>query len=323
MARKLRVEYPGAIYHIINRGDRRESIFRDDEDRECFLATLGEVCLKTGWLVHAYCLMSNHFHLVLETPQANLVAGMKWFLGVYTGRFNRRHHLLGHLFCGRYKTLIVDGSGTGYLKTVCDYVHLNPVRAGLMTAEHRLESYRWSSYGWYLQAPRRRPAWLQTGRLLGEWAVPVDSVAGRRQFAAQMEARRVGEREKEFKPLRRGWFLGDKQFRKELLAQMTQQRGEWHYGAELQECAEAKAERLIERELATKGWTEATLQERAKGDVFKVRLAERLRAETTVTVKWIAQRLHMGTRGHLTHLLYWRTRKKLRKKRQGKIFQYH
>src|ERR1043166_5772249 len=106
MPRKLRVEYPGAIYHVMNRGDRREPVFRDDEDRERFLETLGEACLKTGWKVHAYCLMLNHFHLVIETPQGNLVAGMKWFLGVYTSGFNRRHKLFGHLFSGRYKSLI-------------------------------------------------------------------------------------------------------------------------------------------------------------------------------------------------------------------------
>ena len=122
MARKVRVEYPGAIYHVMNRGDRREPIFRDDEDRQRFLVTLGEACAKTGWQVHALCLMANHFHLVVETPQANLVAGMKWFLGTYTGRFNRRHKVFGHLFSGRYKALIVDGSGNGYLRTVCDYV---------------------------------------------------------------------------------------------------------------------------------------------------------------------------------------------------------
>ena len=98
MARKLCVQYPGAIYHVMNRGDRGEPILRDDQDRERFLATLGQACAKTGWQVQAYCLMPNHFHLVVETPQANLVAGMKWFLGVSTTRFNRRHKLFGHLF---------------------------------------------------------------------------------------------------------------------------------------------------------------------------------------------------------------------------------
>ena len=310
MARKLRVEYPGAIYHIMNRGDRREPIFKDDADRQRFVETLGEACAKTGWQVQAYCLMPNHFHLVIETPQANLVAGIKWFLGVYTSRFNRRHKIFGHLFSGRYKSLIVDGSGSGYLKTVCDYVHLNPVRARLLGPQERLESYRWSSYPQYLQAPARRPEWLKTRRLLGEWAIPVDSAAGRRMFGAGMEARRLGEREQDYKAVRRGWCLGDKQFRKELLAQMGERRGEWHYGEELQESAEARAAAMIAAELKRKGWKQAELAARRKGDAFKVRLAQRLRAETTVTLKWISERLCMGTRGHLTHLLYWHQRRK-------------
>src|SRR5690349_18007295 len=149
------------------RGGRREAIFRGDEDRKLFLATLGEACAKTGWQVHAYCLMANHFHLVVETPQGNLVAGMKWFLGTYTGRFNRRHKQFGHLFSGRYKALIVDGSGNGYLKTICDYVHLNPARAKLLSAQERLADFRWSSYGEYLKPPGQRPRWLEVRRMLG------------------------------------------------------------------------------------------------------------------------------------------------------------
>ena len=140
MPRKLRIQYPGAIYHVMNRGDRREKIFADDPDRELFLKTLGQTCEKTGWQIQAYCLMANHFHLVVETPQPNLVVGMKWFLGTYTSRFNRRHKEFGHLFSGRYKSLLVDGSATGYLKSVCDYVHLNPVRARLLKEEPPLES---------------------------------------------------------------------------------------------------------------------------------------------------------------------------------------
>jgi len=131
MPRQLRVEFPGALYHVMSRGDRREAIFLDDVDRQDFLKTLAEACQKTGWQVHAYCLMNNHFHLVMETPDANLVEGMRWLLSAYTIRLNHRHKLFGHVFSGRYKALLVEG-GNGYLKTVCDYVHLNPVRAGLL-----------------------------------------------------------------------------------------------------------------------------------------------------------------------------------------------
>jgi len=310
MARKLRVEYPGAIYHLMNRGDRREPIFHDDRDRQRFLETLGEVCLKTGWQVHALCLMPNHFHLVVETPQANLVAGMKWFLGTYTARFNRRHKLFGHLFSGRYKSLVVDGSGTGYLKTVCDYVHLNPVRARLVKADQSLRSYAWSSWSAYLLAPSKRPAWLRVDRLLGEYRIAKDSAAGRRRLEQALEERRrTAEEGDQFQALRRGWCLGEEGFRKELLAQMTERLGAEHYGAERAETALEKAERIIAAELKGRRWTEAELQKRPKGDPSKVKLAQRLRAETVQTVAWIAQRLHLGSRAYANHLL-WRAKQK-------------
>lgn len=156
---------------------------------------------------------------------------MKWFLGTYTSRFNRRHRLFGHLFSGRYKSLIVDGSGNGYLRTVCDYVHLNPVRARLLTGEQPLRAYAWSSYGQYLQTSGKRPAWLRVDRLLGEMGIPQDSAAG------------------QWKALKRGWYLGDEEFRQELLAKMEPKLGRHHGGPERQETAAARAERLLAEEL--------------------------------------------------------------------------
>ncbi len=304
MARKLRIQYPGAIYHVMNRGDRREAIFEDDQDRRSFLGTLAEACDKTGWHVLAYCLMDNHFHLVIQTPQANLVAGMKWLLGTYTGRFNRRHKEFGHLFSGRYKTLVIDGSGTGYLKTVCDYVHLNPVRAKLMNLDQRLQEFSWSSYPLYLAAPSRRPPWLRVEPLLGEWRIPKDSEAGRRAFAQGMEKRRQEDLEEEFQPVERGWCLGDEEFRQELLEQVSSQRSVSHYGELVQEAADAQAERLVKESLKRMKWKEKDLVTRRKGDEGKVRLAHGVRAKTTVSLAWIAERLKMGSRGYLTWLLY-------------------
>jgi len=305
MARKLRMEYAGAIYHVMNRGDRREEIFRDNEDRQRFLATLGETCAKTGWQVHALCLMPNHFHLVVETPQPNLVAGMRWFLGTYTARFNRRHKLFGHLFSGRYKALIVDGSGTGYLRTVCDYVHLNPARAKLVKPEARLRGYRWSSWAEYLKSPGKRWPWLRVDRLLGEYRIAQDSAAGRRRLEEALEQRRGVEEGDAFKTIRRGWFFGDDALKQVLLAQVSEQAGQWHYGEAVQESAAAKAENLVREELAKRKWDEKTLAVRRKGDAGKVIIAQRLRRETTVTLAWIAARLEMGTKTHLAHLLYW------------------
>jgi REP element-mobilizing transposase RayT len=111
---------------VVSLGDRREDIFADDRDRENFLSLLGRSCMKTGWQVHAYCLMTNHWHAVVETPQPNLAAGMRWLLATYTQSFNRRHQQWGHLFGGRYKAQVIDCRSRGYLAQACNYVHLNP-----------------------------------------------------------------------------------------------------------------------------------------------------------------------------------------------------
>ncbi len=303
MPRSLRIEYPGAIYHVLNRGDRREDIFRDDSDRHRFLATLDEACQKTDWQVHAYCLMRNHFHLVIETAQPNLVAGMKWMLGVYTRRFNLRHLICGHLFAGRYKALVVDGSGNGYLQVVCDYVHLNPVRANLLEPAQPLEAFPWSSYPAYLKPPGERPRWLRVDRVLGEKGIPRDSAAGRTEFARRMEQRRAEEQTTDYSELRRGWFIGREDFRRELLESRGHRVGSNHYGAERRETAEQKAQRIVVKELIRLGWQEAELAARAKSDPGKVELARRLRQETTMSLKWIAQRLHMGAWTNVSNLL--------------------
>jgi putative transposase len=292
----MRVQYPGAIYHVMSRGDRREDIFIDDVDRQDFLKTLAEACQKTGWQVHAYCLMRNHFHLVVETPNANLVEGMRWLLSAYTIRLNHRHQLFGHLFSGRYKALIVDGSGSGYLKSVCDYVHLNPVRAKLLNQEERLLAYPWSSLVWYMAAAKHRPGWVQVGRLLGEHGIPGDSAAGRQEFERRMEARRLEEPDEEgLKVLRRGWCYGSKEFKERMLEFMAGKLGENHSGELRLETAESKAERIISAALARLGWREEELARRRKSDPEKLAIAGRLRRETTLTIRRLATRLHLGT----------------------------
>jgi putative transposase len=304
MARKLRIQYEGAIYHVMNRGDRQEDIFHDDHDRRSFLKTLEEVCEKTGWQIHAYCLMRNHFHLVVETPRANLVAGMKWFLGTYTARFNRRHKYFGHLFSGRYKSLIVDGSGTGYLRTVCDYVHLNPARAKLLKGAHQLCDYPWSSYPAYLKARSERPRWLRVDRVLGEAGIRKDSLAGRGEFRKRMELRRWEDDLEMWERVRRGWMLGSEEFRRELLAAMEERQGDYLSGDELHESDEQKAERIVRGQLARLGWSERDLKATRKGDMRKLKLAKQLREQTTMTLKWISKRLHTGSWTHLNNRLY-------------------
>ena len=141
MARPLRIEYSGAIYHVTGRGNEKKLIFKDDLDREIFLQTLSRVNKRYNWFGHAYCLMNNHYHLIIETPDANLSAGMRQLNGVYTQAFNKRHKRVGHLFQGRYKAILIQKDS--HLLEVCRYVVLNPVRA---RAVEKPEMWKWSSY---------------------------------------------------------------------------------------------------------------------------------------------------------------------------------
>tara|TARA_Y200000002_G_C22480933_1_gene578715 strand:+ start:109 stop:639 length:531 start_codon:yes stop_codon:yes gene_type:complete len=141
MARPLRIQYPGAVYHVTSRGDRRENIYESDADRQAFLSTLWDVCERFNWICHAWCLMSNHYHLVIETPEANLSKGMRQLNGVYTQRFNRQHSKVGHLFQGRFKGILVQKDS--YLVELLRYVVLNPVRAKMVVD---VSDWPWSSY---------------------------------------------------------------------------------------------------------------------------------------------------------------------------------
>jgi putative transposase len=141
MARPLRIEYSGAVYHVTARGNARESIYKDDEDRKAFLGILGKVIERHNWLCHAYCLMDNHYHLLIETLDANLSVGMRQLNGTYTQTFNRHHGRVGHVLQGRFKAILVDKDS--YLLELARYIVLNPVRAKMVKQP---SNYAWSSY---------------------------------------------------------------------------------------------------------------------------------------------------------------------------------
>src|SRR5512147_3044024 len=141
MSRPLRIEYAGAVYHITSRGNEKKAVFKSDQDRINFLNTLQHVNKRYNWICHAYCLMSNHYHLLIETPDGNLALGMRQLNGVYTQLFNRLHGRTGHLFQGRYKAILIQKDT--HLLEVCRYVVLNPVRAGIVGGP---EEWVWSSY---------------------------------------------------------------------------------------------------------------------------------------------------------------------------------
>jgi len=202
MARPLRIEYGGAVYHVTSRGDRQETIFDDDQDRTAFLNILGEVVSRFRWRCHAYCLMGNHYHLMIETPEANLTKGMRHLNGVFTQWSNRRHKRSGHLFQGRYKAILVDRDA--YFLELGRYIVLNPVRAA-MVKHPRL--WAWSSYGATI-GEATAPAWLTIVDLLAEFGKR--SAAARRKYQ-QFVAEGMGA-ESVWKELKGQIYLGDDDF---------------------------------------------------------------------------------------------------------------
>jgi putative transposase len=164
MARPLRIEYPGAVYHITSRGNEKKPVFKDDQDRYAFLDILEAVNKRYHWMCHAYCLMDNHYHLLIETPDGNLSLGMRHLNGVYTQFFNRRHKRTGHLFQGRYKAILIQKDS--HLLEVCRYVVLNPVRAGIVA---RPEEWKWSSYR-ATAGREKRLSCLTTDWVLGQFS---------------------------------------------------------------------------------------------------------------------------------------------------------
>ena len=164
MSRPIRLEFPDALYHVTARGDRREDIYEDDEDRRAFLQTLESVVSQFNWLCYAYCLMDNHYHLLIQTPDGNLSKGMRQLNGVYTQTSNRRHKRVGHLFQGRFKAILVDSDS--YLLELARYIVLNPVRARMVP---RAQAWPWSSYHQSLGLADTEP-WLAVDGLLAQFA---------------------------------------------------------------------------------------------------------------------------------------------------------
>jgi REP element-mobilizing transposase RayT len=206
MSRPIRIEFPDALYHVTSRGDRREDIFEDDQDRQTFLATLEQVITRFNWTCYAWCLMDNHYHLLVQTPDGNLSKGMRQLNGVYTQASNRRHGRVGHLFQGRFKAILVDSDA--YLLELARYVVLNPVRAGMVK---KTADWTWSSYRASMGL-EPAPSWLAEDGLLAMFAK-------RRSLAQQRYAQFVEEGIKADSPwanLKGQVFLGDEQFVKRM-----------------------------------------------------------------------------------------------------------
>jgi putative transposase len=292
------------------RGDGGKAIFESDEDRKSFLFRLGQVCGSHGWKVHAWVLMGNHFHLLLETPEPNLVTGMKWLLGTFSQGWNARRSRRGHVFQGRYKSVPVSAAVDSpyYFRIVADYIHLNPARAGLAGGKAgKLTAYKWSSLPVYARG--KGPDWLVLGRVWNAFELSED-VRGRRAYVDWLERRAQnngGEVDDEaMKALRRGWYLGEPTFVDKLRSLVAPNRRRREGGDNVARGHdEAEAEALATRALQELGLPtgKRELSELRKGDKGKVLVAALLRKRTSVGNRWLTERLAMGHISALSRLL--------------------
>lgn len=323
MPRSIRIELAGGFYHVMARGNRREKIFLDEDDRDHFLKALGEACAMTGWRVHGWVLLSNHYHLMVETPEPNLVAGMQWLQNTVTRRFNVRHRAWGRVFGDRYKAVAVEGRSRYYYETLLDYIHLNPVRAGLVRVAQKQSvlDYPWSSVRTgYAVPPSRRAKWLAAADGLAVFGLP-DTTAGRRKFVERLDqraveegARRAGvvplpeEVDARCSHLRRGWYWGSQSFGERMLELAaralhgTKSRA-YRSTAVRQTHGLKQAERWLKEGLAAAGLGEEELGRLKGSDPRKVLLAELLWRRTTVSQEWLAEKLAMRSAANVSQLL--------------------
>lgn len=297
MARKLRIEFGDACYHVINRGNYRRDLFAGKGAAESFQRCMLEACDRFGWRLHAFVVMRNHFHLALETPEPNLSDGMKWLQGTWAARFNRFRRELGRPFQGRYKALHVEPGHA--LAQVAHYIHLNPVRARIVSAEELLR-YPWSSLP--LLVGKDRPPCLAAETVLAESGGLADSKGGWRSYLdylgvlAEEDAKR---RDEKFGRLSRGWVVGSAEFRAGLTKELRgREKGArlTLLGADRAAHREAREAIWEERlQAAAKGWQVSLAKLPApKSAREKVLLAATMKTVTSVSNGWLADRLKMG-----------------------------
>lgn len=294
MARKLRLQHPGALYHVINRGNYRSDIFATDGAKDAFLTCLNEACEKTGWRVHAYVVMRNHYHLALETPKGNLVEGMQWLQSTYASRFNRLRGERGHVFQGRYQALVVEGGP--HLGAATHYIHLNPVRANIVSAQD-IATYRWNSLH-LLSRPKARPHWLSfTDALLSAGELP-DTTSGHKAYIDYLSWLNEDEGAQKafaFDRMCRGWVIGSPAFKSSLAEDHTQALAQLDLSdsdlSELRQEAWMQALRTCMTRLRRHP---ADIDQDTKAADWKVAIAAHLRMVTTVKNPWLAEKLNMG-----------------------------
>ncbi len=319
MARERRIEYPGAIYHVMAGGNRREPIVLDDEDRMSFERTLEQVVDDFGFELIAYVLMGNHYHLLIRTPSGNLVSGMQWLQNTWTRRFNARHKMWGRLFGDRYKAKPV-GEGE-YLGCLLDYIHLSPVRAGLVKKKDAIENYRWNSLGDYLAPPRTRRKWV-SAEIGFETMGIKDDTRGRRKFLERLDSMVTWSKPKEAgtavpdgqglqSTMARGWYFGDEALRKKLLGILAAKKPYEGKPPRLSEAERPKSKevKLVEAEhilvAAERYWKMDSddWKDLPKGDWRKGMVALLVRRDLLAGSAWLSEKLHMGVLSAVSRII--------------------
>lgn len=291
MARKLRIQYEGAIYHVINRENYRRDVFESVGAAQAFEEALIEACEVNGWKLHAHVVMRNHYHLAVETPRANLVEGMHWLQSTFATRFNRLRQERGHLFQGRYQALLIEDAAA--LARVVDYIHLNPVRAGIVTAD-QLGSFRWSSLRRF--AHEGRPAVFICADWLARRGL-ADSPAGISEYRVSLTALARDEAEQKrlgLEKLSEGWAIGSEGWRRAIAKNHAQRAiAPGVEAEELRGLKQAHWSQVLDAELQRR----AKSLEDASGDIcgapWKIEVATRLR-QAGAPYAWITHALHMG-----------------------------
>lgn len=259
MARPLRIEYPGAFYHVMNRGLSRRNIFLEDDGRQSFLDLLGDLSRLWKIEIHAYCLLDNHYHLLLSTPEAGLSRAMRHLDGLYTQKFNRVHHRDGPLFRGRYKAILIDAEE--YFLTVVRYIHNNPLAAGVVTD---IDRYRWSSHWGYLKK-RQCPHWLNTRSVLSRFG-------DLKQYHGFMHGGVEGEIEEFYKGRYQKAVLGSKLFIERLREKLGERARIEHDKPQSRQVFGVAIQEIIKATAREYGTTEEGLKRRRRGGQNEARL---------------------------------------------------
>lgn len=301
MPRMVRIQHPGALYHVINRGNYKSDIFASEGARRAFLKALIEAVKRHGWKLHAYVIMRNHYHLAMETPQPNLVEGMQWLQGTFANRFNRMRNQRGHLFQGRYKAILLEDESV--LCRVVDYIHLNPVRAKVVTPA-LIINYAHSSLGEFLKRKRKPGLTCAVWLKLRGWD---DTPGGVRQYVdylTDMGKDEDAQKKAGLVKVSSGWAMGTQGWKQALAREYANQTYvEGMPRSEIAEIKETHWNALLSTALKRVGKNKSDLKTKPRMQAWKKNLLVELRKKAGIPIGWLAEHLQLGTPSYVRNCL--------------------